>query len=92
MLHSLITNGKKRKKLSYIIVRIIEDGNIIKNILLSSGNIFVCLNALYVNDSFPELYSYTEESEFKFNREAFEKTLFSQGKAMLEKGVLFVVH
>ncbi|XP_073228731.1 striatin-interacting protein 1 homolog [Porites lutea] len=26
-----------------------------------------------------ELYSYTEESEFKFNREAFEKTLFSQG-------------
>ena len=45
----------------------------------------------YVNDSFPELYSYTEESEFKFNREAFEKTLFSQGKAMLEKGVLFVV-
>ena len=87
MLHSLITNGKKRKKLSYIIVRIIEDGNIIKNILLSSGNIY-----LYVNDSFPELYSYTEESEFKFNREAFEKTLFSQGKAMLEKGVLFVVH
>ena len=92
MLHSLITNGKKRKKPSYIIIRIIEDGNIIKNILLSSGNIFVCLNALYVNDSFPELYSYTEESEFKFNREAFEKTLFSQGKAMLEKGVLFVVH
>ena len=91
MLHSLITNGKKRKKLSYIIVRIIEDGNIIKNILLSSGNIFLGLNALYVNDSFPELYSYTEESEFKFNREAFEKTLFSQGKAMLEKGVLFVV-
>ena len=90
-MHSLITNGKKRKKLSYIIVRIIEDGNIVKNILLSSGNIFVCLNALYVNDSFPELYSYTEESEFKFNREAFEKTLFSQGKAMLEKGVLFVV-
>ena len=91
-MHSLITNGKKRKKLSYIIVRIIEDGNIVKNILLSSGNIFVCLSALYVNDSFPELYSYTEESEFKFNREAFEKTLFSQGKAMLEKGVLFVVH
>jgi len=26
-----------------------------------------------------ELYSYTEESEFKFNREAFETTLFSQG-------------
>ena len=70
----------------------IEDGNIIKNILWSSGNIFVkCLNALYVNDSFPELYSYTEESEFKFNREAFEKTLFSQGKVMLEKGILFVV-
>ncbi|XP_074610603.1 striatin-interacting protein 1-like [Acropora palmata] len=26
-----------------------------------------------------ELYSYTEEIEFKFNREAFETTLFSQG-------------
>ena len=62
-----------------------------KNILLSLGNIFVCINALYVNDSFPELYSYTEESEFKFNREAFEKTLFSQGKVMLGKGVLFLV-
>ena len=81
---------RRGKKPSYIIIRIIEDGNIIKNILLSSGNIFVCLNALYVND-FPELYSYTEESEFKFNREAFEKTLFSQGKVILEKGVLFVV-
>ena len=65
---------------------------LLENILWSLGNIFVCLNALYVNDSFPELYSYTEENEFKFNREAFEKTLFSQGKAMLEKGVLFVVH
>ena len=26
-----------------------------------------------------ELYSYTEESEFKFNREAFEITAYSQG-------------
>ena len=26
-----------------------------------------------------ELYSYTEESEFKFNREAFEITTYSQG-------------
>ena len=82
MLHSLITNDKKRKKPSYIIIRIIEDGNIITKYIMKSG---------YVNDSFPELYSYTEESEFKFNREAFEKTLFSQGKVMLEKGVLFVV-
>ena len=83
---------RREKKNSYIITRMIEDGNIIKNILWSSGNFFVCLNALYVYDSFPELYSYTEESEFKFNREAFEKTLFSQGKVMLEKGVLFEVH
>ena len=82
MLHSLITNDKKRKKPNYIIIRIIEDGNIITKYIMKSG---------YVNDSFPELYSYTEESEFKFNREAFEKTLFSQGKVMLEKGVLFVV-
>ena len=83
---------RREKKNSYIIIRMIEDGNIIKNILWSSGNFFVFLNALYVYDSFPELYSYTEESEFKFNREAFEKTLFSQGKVMLEKGVLFEVH
>ena len=84
---------RREKKNSYIIIRIVEDGNIIKIflLLLSLGNIFVCLNALYVNDSFSELYSYTEESEFKFNREAFEKTLFSQGKVMLEKTVLFVV-
>lgn len=32
---------------------------------------------------FAELYSYTEETEFKFNREAFETTLYSQGKHLL---------
>lgn len=37
-------------------------------------------SALQVIILFPtELYSYTEESEFKLNREAFEITVYSQG-------------
>lgn len=43
-----------------------------------STNVFN--SALQVIILFPtELYSYTEESEFKLNREAFEITVYSQG-------------
>lgn len=43
-----------------------------------STNVFN--STLQVIILFPtELYSYTEESEFKLNREAFEITVYSQG-------------
>lgn len=59
-----------------------------------STNVFN--SALQVIILFPtELYSYTEESEFKLNREAFEITVYSQsidGKIIINIGNMSILY